>query len=85
VVLRRLECALEPTKQAVVVKAAQLDGKPGADAVLRSVSNHRFYNTSPLDPATSGTDRASIGFTGGMTGRRMWASSRTSAAPCPCR
>jgi type I restriction enzyme M protein len=50
VVLRRLECALEPTKQAVVAKAVELGESPGADAVLRrTAGGHRFYNTSPLD------------------------------------
>ncbi len=49
VVLRRLECALEPTKAAVLAKAPSVEGSPGADAVLRATSKHRFYNTSPLD------------------------------------
>ncbi len=51
-VLRRLECALEPTKAAVVAKAGDLGDSPGLDAVLRSTSKHRFYNTSPLDLAS---------------------------------
>lgn len=49
VVLRRLECALEPTKVAVLAKAPSVEDSPGADAVLRATSKHRFYNTSPLD------------------------------------
>lgn len=49
VVLRRLECALAPTKQAVVSKAEQLGDSPGRDAVLKAVAKHRFWNASPLD------------------------------------
>jgi type I restriction enzyme M protein len=49
VVLRRLECALGPTKQAVVAKAEQLGDSPGKDAVLKAVAKHRFWNASPLD------------------------------------
>jgi type I restriction enzyme M protein len=49
VVLRRLECALTPTKQAVVAKAEQLGDSPGRDAVLKAVAKHRFWNASPLD------------------------------------
>ena len=49
VVLRRLECALAPTKQAVVSKAEQLGDSPGKDAVLKAVAKHRFWNASPLD------------------------------------
>jgi type I restriction enzyme M protein len=50
VVLRRLECALAPTKAAVVVAAEKLGDSPGADAILRrTAGGHRFYNTSKLD------------------------------------
>ncbi len=49
VVLRRLECALAPTKQQVVAKAEQLGDSPGKDAVLNAVAKHRFWNASPLD------------------------------------
>ena len=49
-VLRRLECALEPTKAAVIAKAAGLDANaPGSDKILRKIAGHGFYNTSPLD------------------------------------
>ncbi len=49
-VLRRLECALEPTKAAVIAKAAGLDpNAPGSDKILRKIAGHGFYNTSPLD------------------------------------
>ncbi len=47
--LRRLECALEPTKARVVVKAEEMRDSPGRDAVLRAVAKHRFWNASPLD------------------------------------
>src|SRR3954454_18413266 len=47
-VLRRLECALAPTKDQVVAKAAGLTS--GAEAILkRTAGGHAFYNTSPLD------------------------------------
>jgi type I restriction enzyme M protein len=49
-VLRRLDCVLEPTKQAVLDKATSLKGKvdnPGP--VLRAASGEQFYNTSKLD------------------------------------
>ncbi len=49
-VLRRLECALEPTKTKVIDKAAGLDpNAPGSDKILRKIAGHGFYNTSPLD------------------------------------
>src|SRR4029453_10171100 len=50
VVLRRLDCVLEPTKEKVLRTAAQLEGKvENVDPVLRQVSREQFYNTSPLD------------------------------------
>jgi type I restriction enzyme M protein len=65
VVLRRLECALAPTKQVVVAKAEQLGDSPGKDAVLRAVAKHRFWNASPLDLtkilADAGTAAANLG------------------------
>ncbi len=49
-VLRRLECALEPTKATVIEKAKGLDpNAPGSDKVLRKIAGQGFYNTSPLD------------------------------------
>ncbi len=48
-VLRRLDCVLEPTKDAVVEKAAALAGKiDNVDPVLRRASGESFYNVSPL-------------------------------------
>ena len=49
VVLRRLECALAPTKAKVVAKGDELADSPGRDAVLKNVAKHRFWNASPLD------------------------------------
>ncbi|MFJ5068200.1 N-6 DNA methylase [Kitasatospora sp. NPDC088556] len=43
-VLRRLECVLEPTKEAVLAAAAE--GTP--DGGLRAITRAGFYNTSPL-------------------------------------
>ena len=50
VVLRRLDCVLEPTKAAVLERAVSLKGKvENVEPVLCSVSGEQFYNTSPLD------------------------------------
>jgi type I restriction enzyme M protein len=49
-VLRRLDCVLEPTKQAVLARAAQLEGKvDNIDPILEKVAGERFFNTSKLD------------------------------------
>ncbi|MDI3285043.1 class I SAM-dependent DNA methyltransferase [Polyangium sp. 15x6] len=54
-VVRRLECVLAPTKDKVLKKLAELQGKgmkvadPIVDSVLRKTSGVPFYNTSPLD------------------------------------
>jgi type I restriction enzyme M protein len=48
-VIRRLDCVLEPTKEAVLAKAAQLSGRiENVDPILCAVSGEQFYNTSPL-------------------------------------
>jgi len=50
-VLRRLECALAPTKPQVVERAKSLT--VGTEAILkRTAGGHAFYNTSPLDLTT---------------------------------
>jgi type I restriction enzyme M protein len=50
VVLRRLDCVLEPTKADVLERAKSLKGKvKNVEPVLCSVSGEQFYNTSPLD------------------------------------
>jgi type I restriction enzyme M protein len=49
-VLRRLDCVLEPTKAAVLARAAKLRGQvDNVEPVLCAVAGQRFYNTSPLD------------------------------------
>jgi type I restriction enzyme M protein len=49
-VLRRLDCVLEPTKDAVLARAAQLEGKvDNIDPILEQVAGEGFFNTSKLD------------------------------------
>lgn len=49
VVLRRLECALEKTKEKVITKSKSLEGKINdLETILNKESGHNFYNTSPL-------------------------------------
>lgn len=49
VVLRRLECALEESKDRVIKKAQSLEGKiQDLDLILNKESGHSFYNVSPL-------------------------------------
>jgi type I restriction enzyme M protein len=49
VVLRRLECALEKTKDKVIAKSKSLEGKINElETILNKESGHNFYNTSPL-------------------------------------
>jgi type I restriction enzyme M protein len=49
VVLRRLECALEKTKEKVISRAESLEGKINdVETILNKESGHNFYNTSPL-------------------------------------
>ncbi|QDK81267.1 SAM-dependent DNA methyltransferase [Spirosoma sp. KCTC 42546] len=52
-VLRRFDCVLEPTKEAVLIKYEQIKDKPSSqgqalDARLNEVSGQRFHNHSPL-------------------------------------
>jgi type I restriction enzyme M protein len=48
-VIRRLDCVLEPTKDAVLKKHKDLAGKvENVDEPLRIVAEHDFYNTSQL-------------------------------------
>jgi type I restriction enzyme M protein len=50
VVLRRLDCVLEPTKPAVLKRAGTLRGRvENVDPVLTAVAGQGFYNVSPLD------------------------------------
>lgn len=49
-VLRRLDCVLEPTKEAVLARAAQLEGKvDNIDPILEKEAGEKFFNTSKLD------------------------------------
>ncbi len=48
-VIRRLDCVLEPTKQAVLKKHKQLEGRiENVEPVLQAVADQQFFNTSPL-------------------------------------
>ncbi|MFF7337583.1 N-6 DNA methylase [Streptomyces sp. NPDC008163] len=48
-VLRRLECVLEPTREKVAETAARFEGQDiDTDHFLRRASGHSFYNTSDL-------------------------------------
>jgi type I restriction enzyme M protein len=50
VVLRRLDCVLEPTKADVVARHSALKGRvENVEPVLCAVSGEQFYNVSPLD------------------------------------
>jgi type I restriction enzyme M protein len=50
VVLRRLDCVLEPTKEAVLARHEALKGRvENVEPVLCAVAGEQFYNTSPLD------------------------------------
>ncbi|HUP68233.1 MAG TPA: class I SAM-dependent DNA methyltransferase [Acidimicrobiales bacterium] len=52
VVLRRLDCVLEPTKDTVLETAKSLAGRvENVDPVLRQATGEQFYNTSPLTMA----------------------------------
>src|SRR4051812_23956840 len=48
-VIRRLDCVLEPTKDAVLEKHKELAGRiENVEPVLQAVADQHFYNTSPL-------------------------------------
>ncbi len=49
VVLRRLECALEKNKDAVIERNKKLGDIKDPEAILNSVSGHNFYNVSPFN------------------------------------
>ena len=49
-VLRRQDCVLDPTKAAVVAKAATLEGRiSNRDPILLRTARQPFYNLSPFD------------------------------------
>lgn len=50
VVLRRLDCVLEPTKDKVIARAAELEGKiENPEQLLLRAAGQSFYNVSPLN------------------------------------
>ncbi|MBA3432265.1 MAG: SAM-dependent DNA methyltransferase [Actinobacteria bacterium] len=61
VVLRRLDCVLDPTKDKVIERAKSLEGKIGnVDPILERVSGAPFYNTSALTFTTLLNDDKNI-------------------------
>jgi len=50
VVLRRLDCVLEPTKAAVLKRKVEVEGRiANLEPVLQAVAGQQFFNTSKLD------------------------------------
>jgi type I restriction enzyme M protein len=50
VVIRRLDCVLEPTKAAVLKRMAQVEGRiENLEPVLQAAAGQQFFNTSQLD------------------------------------
>jgi type I restriction enzyme M protein len=50
VVLRRLDCVLEPTKATVLKRKGELEDRiQNLEPVLQAASGQQFFNTSPLD------------------------------------
>jgi type I restriction enzyme M protein len=50
VVIRRLDCVLEPTKAAVLKRMAQVEGRiDNLEPVLQAAAGQQFFNTSQLD------------------------------------
>ncbi len=48
-VIRRLDCVLEPAKQAVLKRKQQLSGRiENVEPLLQAAAGEQFYNTSPL-------------------------------------
>jgi type I restriction enzyme M protein len=66
-VIRRLECVLEPTKEKVLAKLEALKARgqkvtdPAVDAALRKAAGVSFYNTSKLDLARVLADSGQAG------------------------
>ena len=48
VLLRRLDCVLEPTKDQVLSRAKTLEGENARNVVLKTITGVEAYNTSPL-------------------------------------
>jgi len=47
-VLKRLDAALEPTKQKVLERFNELDGRISDLRILKRVTGYNFYNISPF-------------------------------------
>jgi type I restriction enzyme M protein len=48
-VLRRFDCVLEPTKEAVLAKYQEISGRiQTIEPILQQVAGQQFFNTSPL-------------------------------------
>ena len=61
VVLRRLDCVLADTREAVLARAKQLEGRvDNPEKALCAVAGQQFFNTSPLDFARLTADSANI-------------------------
>jgi type I restriction enzyme M protein len=48
VLLRRLDCVLEPTKERVLARARTLESENARNVVLKTITGVEAYNTSPL-------------------------------------
>jgi len=61
-VMRRLDAVLEPKKEAVLAKAAELEaqGATPLEPILKRVAGQSFYNTSPLSMTTLLADDKNI-------------------------
>ncbi|MDP3997651.1 MAG: class I SAM-dependent DNA methyltransferase [bacterium] len=51
-VLKRLDAVLEPTKDKVITRYNELDGKVSDLSILRRITGYDFYNTSPFTIST---------------------------------
>src|SRR5690625_5841653 len=62
-VLRRLDCVLEPTREAVLARASEFAGESPEvrDRMLRRTAGQAFYNTSKFDFKRLLADPAQIG------------------------
>ena len=77
-VIRRLDCVMGDTKDAVIGRAAELAGKvQDPDQALQAVAGREFYNTSPLtfeklaaDPANVAVNLQAIHRSGSRRGPR---------------
>src|SRR3954447_7658302 len=60
-VIRRLDCVLEDTKDAVIARSKALAGKVAdPDQALQAVAGREFYNTSPLTFTHLASDPANV-------------------------